>query len=196
MNRIGILLFAMTVTMLGGLTACQQAPISSSTIETAEPTSVRPAAEYELGNGDSLRVTVFGEAELSGEYQVDGVGNISMPLIGTFEVVGLTVQGFQARAESLYRDGDFLKDPRVSAEVTTFRPYYILGEVNNPGEYDFSSGLTVLKAVATAQGFTYRANRRVVFIRGNDATVESRVELTDTTPVQPGDTIRIVERLF
>lgn len=196
MNRIGIIVFAMAMLLLGTLAACQQGPVSSSTIDQDSAITLEPAAEYKLGNGDGLRVTVFGEPELSGDYKVDGVGNISMPLIGTFEVAGLTVQEFQRRAQELYRERDFLKTPRVSAEVTTFRPYYILGEVNNPGEYPYSSGLTVLKAVATAQGFTYRANRRFVYIRGDDATVERKVTLTDTTPVQPGDTIRIDERIF
>ncbi|MEM0986062.1 MAG: polysaccharide biosynthesis/export family protein [Pseudomonadota bacterium] len=196
MNRFGILTLVSAIIALGILSGCQQSPVSSSTVETDPINTVNPSAAYELGNGDGLRVVVFGEPELSGEYQVDGVGNISMPLIGTFQVSGLTVEEFQERAEALYLDGDFLKAPRVSAEVTTFRPFYILGEVNNPGEYAYSSGLTVLKAVATAQGFTYRANRRVIFIRSNDATSERRVDLTDTTPVAPGDTIRIVERYF
>lgn len=195
MNRIGTLWIILSAVLVLGLSACQQGP-SAGDSATGVALERPPIEEYQLGNADSLRVTVFGENDLSGEYQVDGVGNISMPLIGSFKVSGLTVQEFQATAEALFRDGGYLKEPRISAEVTSFRPFYILGEVNSPGEYPYSSGLTILKAVATAQGFTYRANRRVVFIRGDEAASERRVELTDTTEVRPGDTIRIVERLF
>ncbi len=196
MNRIALILGAMMMLLLLGLGACQQSTISSSTVPVADQPPPFSELEYRLGDGDSLRVTVFGEPDLTGEYQVDGIGNISMPLIGTFEVAGLTVKEFQTRAEGMFREGDFLREPRVSAEVTTFRPFYILGEVNNPGQYPYTSGMTVLKAVATAQGFTYRANRRKVYIRRENAETEQEVPLTDTTPVRPGDTIRIVERRF
>ena len=152
-------------------------------------------AEYQLGNGDQLRVTVFGEPALSGDFLVDGAGAISMPLIGSVEVEGMTIPEFQDAIETRLRNG-YLNEPRVSAEVTNYRPFYILGEVNRPNEYPFSSGLTVLNAVAAAGGFTYRANRRVVFIRSADSAEERSVELTTTTPVQPGDTIRVGERIF
>ncbi|MEM9989564.1 MAG: SLBB domain-containing protein, partial [Pseudomonadota bacterium] len=75
-------------------------------------------------------------------------------------------------------------------------PFYILGEVGRPGTYPYQNGLTVLNAVATAQGFTYRANERVVFIRRDGETQEEKYSLTSTTPVRPGDTIRISERFF
>ncbi|MEL6568197.1 MAG: SLBB domain-containing protein, partial [Pseudomonadota bacterium] len=84
----------------------------------------------------------------------------------------------------------------VSAEVTNYRPFYILGEVNRPDQYQYSSGLTVMNAVAAAGGFTYRANRRDVFIRSAGENTERKVTLTTTTQVRPGDTIRIGERIF
>ena len=92
--------------------------------------------------------------------------------------------------------GIFLKDPRVSAEVLTFRPFYILGEVDKPGTYPYTSGLTVLNAVATAGGFTYRADKRNVWIKHNGETSEVKGELTPSTTDAPGDTIRIGERFF
>lgn len=153
------------------------------------------AEDYLLGSGDRVKVTVFGEDDLSGEYEVDGSGQVPLPLIGQVRAMGLTVQGFQQAVEVAFRDG-YLKDPRVSAEVTTYRPYYILGEVNQPGTYAYQNGLTVLNAVATAQGFTYRANEKNVFIRRDGAQDEQRVPLTSTTQVRPGDTIRISERFF
>lgn len=93
------------------------------------------------------------------------------------------------------KDG-YLRDPRVSAEVLNFRPFYILGEVQEPGEYPFTNNLTVLNAVATAGGFTYRAAKDRVYIKRNGADTEQREPLTATTRVWPGDTIRIGERLF
>ena len=87
-----------------------------------------------------------------------------------------------------------MRDPRVSAEVIEYRPYYILGEVGKPGQYPFTNGLTVLKAVATAQGFTYRANEKTIFITRDLTNSEITVPLTPSTPVRPGDTVRIAER--
>ncbi len=152
-------------------------------------------APYTLGSGDRLRVIVFGEPELSGEFVVDNTGLISMPLVGEVPAAGATVRGFQTELQSRLEDG-YLRQPRVSAEVINFRPYYILGEVNRAGEYPYTSDLTILNAVATAEGFTYRANRRVVYVRGADEEDEVAVRLTPDTPVRPGDTIRVAERLF
>ena len=77
-----------------------------------------------------------------------------------------------------------------------YRPYYILGEVNKPGQYQFTVGLTVSKAVATAGGFTYRANQKRVLITRDGTPSEEEVTLTASTPIGPGDTIRIAERFF
>ena len=87
-------------------------------------------------------------------------------------------------------------NPRVSAEVINYRPFYILGEVGRPGEYPYTSGLTVQNAVAAAGGFTYRANKRAVFIKSIDSDQEILYDLTPSTVVKPGDTIRIGERIF
>ena len=90
----------------------------------------------------------------------------------------------------------YIRDPKVSAQMLTFRPYYILGEVAKPGEYPYSDDLTVMNAVATAGGFTYRAQKNRIFIRHPGSSKEAPVTLTATTPVQPGDTSRIRERFF
>lgn len=177
------------------LAACQSGTVPAGPAETASPAVEREAVVYRLGNGDSLRVNVFGEPELSGDYAVDGAGSISMPLIGTVPVEGMTIVEFQQEIENRLAGG-YLVEPRVSAEVTNFRPFYILGEVNRPNEYAYTSGLTVMNAVAAAGGFSYRANRKEVFIRSAGATEERRVTLTTTTKVEPGDTIRIGERIF
>lgn len=163
----------------------------------AEPaTSVAPdIGEYRLGAGDKVRIIVFGETTLSGEYSVSSTGNISFPLIGDVPALNLTIRDIQGDIERKLANG-YIRKPQVSAEVLTYRPFYILGEVNRPGQYPYTSGLTVLKAVATAQGFTYRANTKRVFIKRGDAAPEQAYSITSTTPVAPGDILRIAERFF
>jgi polysaccharide export outer membrane protein len=107
----------------------------------------------------------------------------------------MTIPQFQKEVETALKNG-YLKEPRVSVEVLNYRPFYILGEVTKPGEYPYTNGLTVQNAVATANGFTYRANTKKVFIKRADATEEREYPLTSNTQVAPGDTIRIAERFF
>ncbi len=118
-----------------------------------------------------------------------------MPLIGEVRAEGLTVREFEAAVEGRLR-GDYLTDPQVSAEVTNFRPYYIYGEIASPGRYPYVDGMTVIKAVAIAGGFTPRSDTRVVFIQRADGAEEERMPLTPNTPVMPGDTVRLRERFF
>lgn len=152
--------------------------------------------DYRLGAGDKLRIIVFGEDSLTGEFLVPGgSGTIAFPLIGDVQAGGLTVGQLQTEVETKLKDG-YLKDPHVSIEVLNYRPFYILGEVTKPGEYPYTNRLTVLNAVATANGFTYRADTRHVFIKRADEPSEREYPLTTTTVVEPGDTIRIKERFF
>jgi polysaccharide export outer membrane protein len=150
---------------------------------------------YRLGAGDKIRVIVFDEEALTGEYFVGDSGLVSLPLIGEIHAAGKTLGQFRAEVESAFRNG-YLKDPKVSVEVLNYRPFFILGEVNKPGQYPYMSGLTVLNAVATAEGFTYRANTRVVFIKHANENAEHKERLDSQTPVLPGDTVRISERFF
>lgn len=157
----------------------------------SEPTET----EYRLGNGDKVEVTVFGHDDLSGEYTVDGAGNFSMPLIGSVPAKNLTAGELEALIVSMLKP-DYLVNPRVSIEVLNYRPFYILGEVEKPGSYPFVDGMTYLNAVAIAGGFTYRAKKShaLVVRAGGDSDDEARVQLDEM--VEPGDTIRIAERLF
>ena len=152
-------------------------------------------ASYKLGPGDRLRLITFGEKDLTGEFVVNEIGQVSLPLIGEIRANGLTLEQFSREVTSGLAAG-YLKKPRVSIEVLNYRPFYILGEISKPGEYPFINGLTVTNAVATAGGFTYRANIHRVFVRGQRETREHVIPLTETTLVHPGDTIRIPERLF
>lgn len=174
------------------LASCAQGVMASGVADTAE---TRVIQEYRLGVADKVRVTVFGEAALTGEFLVGGNGKISLPLIGETQASGLTIGEFQQEVATALLDG-FITNPRVSAEVLNYRPFYILGEVNSPGEYPYTNSLTVLNAVATAGGFTYRADNRRVYIKRGDGDSEEEFPLTTSTRVAPGDTIRIRERLF
>lgn len=163
--------------------------------ERDEATSVRVYQEYRLGSGDDLRITVFGQDDLSGEYNVSGNGTISVPLVGQIEVVNLTTSESEAKITRALAGG-YLRNPRVNVEVTNYRPYTILGEVRSPGQFPYRSGLTVIEAVAQSGGFTYRANEKVVLIKSKDSVEEVTVVLDGNTLVQPGDSIRIKERFF
>ncbi|WP_370627323.1 polysaccharide biosynthesis/export family protein [Brevundimonas sp. PAMC22021] len=182
---------AWTMVLVVAMGVAANAPASAGPIQTPE----RVVPEYRLGPGDRVRVTVFGEEALGGTFVVDGAGAASLPLIGEVRAGGLTVAQFRDGVAAALRDG-YLHEPRVSAEVVNHRPFYILGEVNRPGEYPYAAGLTVMSAAATAGGFTYRANTRRVFIKRVDENAEQAYPLTSSTPVAPGDTLRIGERYF
>jgi protein involved in polysaccharide export with SLBB domain len=177
------------------------APAMAQTPPDAAPASQTLAAApadmgYRLGAGDKVRIIVFGEDSLTGEYLVPGgVGKISFPLVGDITAGGRTVGELEKELVDALSDG-FLKQPRVSIEVLEYRPFFILGEVMKPGEYPYTNGLTVLNAVATANGFTYRADTHKVYIKRATDTKEQQYQLTTSTPVEPGDTIRIGERFF
>ena len=161
-------------------------------------TAASPAAAqdgYVLGSGDRLRVITFGEDDLSGEFRVDDAGQAALPLIGPVAAAGRTPAQFQAAVEEALR-GRYLRDPKVSVEVLNHRPFYILGEVNKPGAYPYGDDMTVMNAVAAAQGFTYRANARKVFIKHAGEGQERAVRLTPDLKIAPGDTLRIGERFF
>lgn len=152
---------------------------------------------YTLGAGDNLRISVFGVPELSGEFSVTPGGKLSFPLIGQVEAIGKTVA--QLQAEIAHRlTPQYVLDPKVTVDVLNYRPFYILGEVNKPGAYPYQDGMTVQQAVAVANGYTYRGNRKKVFLRHRNDTTEHSYQITGSSPVWvlPGDTVRIGERYF
>jgi polysaccharide export outer membrane protein len=158
------------------------------------PDDVAQPVEYRLGPGDQLRITVFNEADLTGQFVVGSQGAISYPLVGDVRAAGLTIPEFtEGLRQALLQ---YIRQPNVSVEVANYRPFFILGEVQRPGTYPYSANLTVLNAVATAGGFTYRANRGRVYIRHASEQEEHAYPITIATPVLPGDTVRIGERLF
>ncbi len=193
MNPFKMAAFAIVSFGAAVLAACTSGPAVGNAAELQAAGASMTG--YKLGTGDELKVNVFDEPDLSGAFIVDGQGTITMSLIGQVEIANLTVTETSRRLEERLKDG-WLRDPKVTVELVKGRPYYILGEVNKPGEYPFSSGLTVMNAIASAGDFTYRADKGRILIKSADSPNEREVELTPTTVVRPGDTIRIRERFF
>ena len=151
--------------------------------------------EYRIGAGDHVKVTTYGEDRLTGEFTVNSAGVISFPLLGNVTAAGKTLAEFNAELQRRL-GSEFMKNPQVSVEMVNFRPVYILGEVQKPGEFPFGERMSVYALVAKAGGFTYRANQKYAYVRGENETSERAVRLSSATAVQPGDTIRIPERTF
>lgn len=167
----------------------------ASDIVPHDPAVATAPYTYRLGPDDKLRIAVYGEDPMAGEYLVNAEGMISFPLVGMIKASGLTLSEFHAALSNALA-ATYLKNPKVVVDVIEYRPIYVLGEVNKAGQYPYRSGMTVLGAVATAGGFTYRANLKVAMIRHPDEPGEARQPLTADLPVFPGDTIRIRERYF
>ncbi len=150
---------------------------------------------YTLGSGDKLRIIVFGQDNLSNIYSVDTSGRIAFPLTGAIPVNGQTTQQVERTIEARLRGG-FVREPRVTVDVETFRPFFILGEVTNAGQFPYVSGLTVQTAVAVAGGFSARAVKQTAeltrLVDGKQVTASVPIE----QPVFPGDTIVVRERFF
>jgi polysaccharide biosynthesis/export protein len=168
----------------------------------AVPGSYRPelfaATAYEpytLAAGDRLRIIVFGQDALSNTYSVDGVGRVAMPLIGSVPVQGLTPARAEQEIAARLRNG-FVREPRVSVEVEAFRPFFVLGEITNAGQYPFVEAMTARTAIAIAGGFGPRGYQGAVDITRviDGVPVTGRVPLD--TPLRPGDTITVRERIF
>jgi polysaccharide export outer membrane protein len=183
------------------LSACAEkgaGPIVSTGDRYAGPQEAvasQVAQEYRLDAGDRIRLTVYNEPGVSGEFTVSSEGKVALPLIGEVPARGQTVAELAAAARARFADG-YLREPRVSGEVVAYRPFFILGEVAAPGQYAYAVGLTAMNAVATAKGFTPRANRDLVQIRRQGETKETSYRLTPELLVFPGDTIRVGERYF
>jgi protein involved in polysaccharide export with SLBB domain len=150
--------------------------------------------DYALGTGDRLRITVFGQPDLSGEFEVDSSGRLSLPLAGSLAVVDRSPNDVRQMIIAALQP-DYLKDPQVSVQVINYRHFYIIGEVANPGSYPYVGGMRVVNAVAVAGGFTYRADEsdlRITRARGDG----KQEQANKGTLVKPGDVIEVTERFF
>lgn len=153
-------------------------------------------AGYRLGGGDKVRLTVFGEEDLSGEFEVDGTGRLSLPLIGDIQAGGRTLPDVEKLIMATLTEG-YLVNPRVNLQVLNFRPFFILGEVNKPGSYPYVNDMTVINAVALAGGYTPRAAVGKVYVkRAGNAADKGETAVPEDARINPGDIIRVDERFF
>lgn len=181
----------LTLALLGGCAGGSSLPVCPEPAPSAAD-AANAVEGYRLASGDRVRFTVFRHPDLSGEYALDGQGTLALPLIGDFAADGMTTRQLKEAVEARFRDEGYLVEPRISIDVLTYRPFYILGEVAQPGEYEYKSGMTVANAVALAGGFSYRANESAMSIRRGTCAVPA----TPGTQVLPGEIVDVPERFF
>jgi len=159
---------------------------------TAQAASVSsaPSSGYRLGPGDEIRLSVFNEPDLSAQQRLGANGEISVPLVGDMNARGMSPEDLSRAIETRLRDG-YLRNPRVSVSVVTYRPFFVIGEVNNPGSFPYSPNLSVTSAIATAGGFSRRAARGQVYVKHEGELEEHAYTLSANIPLGPGDTVRV-----
>jgi len=174
-----------------GQVAYQEVQVSSY----GSPPSRGSAGPYVLGPGDKVRLKVYGDADVNGDYEVNSAGFVSIPLVGQVKAAGLTTRQLEGALMARMK-GKIANDPKINIEMATYASFYVYGEVKKAGVYPFQPGITVADAVATAGGLTYRANESKVLLRraGSNETVIVPVE--GTVRVYPGDNLRVAERYF
>jgi polysaccharide export outer membrane protein len=196
-----LLLVLVAALSLGACSRRQAAYYAPAPYATGGP-YVAPGAAYAaveqpyiLGTGDRLRISVFGQEGVSNSYFVDAGGYVNIALIGPVAARGLTAPALAQAISAKLREG-YIREPHVSVEVEAYRPFYILGEVNAPGQYPYQPGVTLETAIAIAGGYSPRADKRNAMLTRtiNGLPAKSKVPLQ--TPLRPGDTINVAERWF
>lgn len=139
-------------------------------------------------------MTVFGQNNVTGEYPLDASGSVVIPLApGPIRIKGLTAEKAARYIQEQLIASNAFRDPRVSVDLVSFAPVYVLGEVNRPGEFAYRPGLSLFSAVALAGGFTFRANQNRAFIRASDERIETDYRIKSDIAVMPGDVVRVPE---
>jgi polysaccharide export outer membrane protein len=185
------LLFAL-VLLLAGCAGGDLGPVSDSDLKAY---AAAATSSPKLQAGEKIRVNVYGEATLSGDYQIDPSGFVSLPLAGTVRAAGLTQNELEQELSKKFRS-EYLKNPKVTVSITEFKPFYIIGEVEKPGAYPYTSGLNVLSAIAIAGGTTYRASKSTILIQHPGEPGLREYPATAATPILSGDIIKVPQRYF
>jgi protein involved in polysaccharide export with SLBB domain len=172
------------------LTACSSA--RTKPCPGGQPPAASDLAGYRLGSEDRIRVTIFRQPELSGQFALDGQGSVALPLVGNVQASGLTTRELEDEIERRLQSEHYLVNPQVGVEPLVYRPFYVLGEVNRPGSYEYRSDINVVSAVALAGGYTYRAKTSSASIERGGCSFPAKVD----TVVLPGDIVTIPERYF
>ena len=180
-------------TMLGGTVLGMAGCAPGGSIPDLPP--YRPQS-YSLGPGDQLRIITFGEEQLTGEFRVDDQGRIGFPLIGTVQAGGHSPKELEAEIGRALSKGDYLTNPHVTVEVIAYRPIFVLGEVNKPGQYAYQPAMTFLTAVAVAGGFTYRAVQSYGTVVRTTGDAAQTGKVSERSFLAPGDVVQVLERYF
>ena len=183
-----------TAILLSALVATLVACKSSNFPEQAnyETPVLDKNSVFRLGPGDSIRIRVYDHEDLSGSYNVDDTGRISLPLILGVNTRGLTLPQLEQRiARKLAKN--FIADPKVSIDLIESRPFCILGEIRNPGCFSGMHGMTTAQAIAIAGGYTYRAYKEKFVVTREDGR---KVTADSSTPIFGGDTLEVYERYY
>lgn len=181
--------------LLRALAALALAVLVGAPSLAAAPVPAPGNGDYRLGTADKIRVIVYGETDLGGEFQVDATGNVRLPLVGQVKAGGMTAHELEQNIATALANG-YLNDPKVAVEVLTYRPFYIIGQVLKPGEYPYAVGMSASSAVALAGGFTTKAIESSIYVRHQGETQEHRVALNEGVAVQPGDVLRVDSTAF
>lgn len=167
----------------------------AATPEELAANAAAATAAPRFQGGEKIKITVYNEPSLSGDYDIDPNGVISLPLAGTIRAVGLTQQDLEKELAKRFRS-EYLRNPKVTVTITQYRPFYIVGEVEKQGEYPYKPGLNALTAMASAGGGTYRANRNYILIQHFGETGLKEYPQAASTMILPGDLIKVPERYF
>jgi protein involved in polysaccharide export with SLBB domain len=154
------------------------------------------AQDFAISNGDLLKITVYGNDDLTTETLVSSEGTITFPLIGEAKVGGLSVHKAEKKLATMLSKG-YLRDPHVNILITeTKNVVYVTGEVQKPGSYKADPDTTVLKAIALAGGLTDKAAPRRTKITRKVDGKESTMKAQMGDPVKPDDVINVPESFF
>ncbi|HYE50101.1 MAG TPA: polysaccharide biosynthesis/export family protein [Azospirillaceae bacterium] len=197
LQKGSVLRASATILLLGALalTGCRQT-VGSFPTEDAPMKVIDPAEGYRIEPGNRVRIIVFNEQNLSGDFTVDHTGNISLPLVGSIPASGVTAKVLMERIQERLRRENYMQEPNVAVEVQTFRPFYVLGEVRQPGEFPYTTGVTVLSAIARAGGYDYRAMQNEVVLVRQVEGEQKEFRATERTPLLPGDIVKVMEKRF
>jgi protein involved in polysaccharide export with SLBB domain len=191
-HTMRVAMFVMGVSCL--LAGCNS-PATTGSIDLRQAPIATSGGALKLQGGDKIKVIVFGEEHLTGEYEIDPAGDVSLPLAGTVHAAGLTKPELEKALAKKF-SGEYLRNPKVTVDIASFRPFYVLGEVAKPGEQPYKSGLNVMSALAVAGGPTYRASGSKVMIQRAGESAMREYPLDTSVPIYPGDLIRVPERYF
>jgi|SRR6185369_15944250 len=191
--------FALWLALIGAglqLSACSTpGNMGAATEADMQATAAAATAVPRFQGGEKIRITVYNEPSLSGDFDIDSNGMVTLPLAGTIRAQGLTQPEFEQELSKKFKS-EYLRNPKVTVTILQYRPIYMVGEVEKQGEYPYKPGLNALTAMAMAGGGTYRANRNYVLIQHIGEKGMKEYPQSATTLILPGDLIRIPERYF